>query len=872
MDINKYISKKTLIYICIIIVILIIFRILYNTFDVESFAINNGDAIDLLTKIKSRDAQNGINLNSSDLEMQIFSWSNYAYNLNNPLNTIKPIAFYKPIITINNNIYSKLGDIVSINPDYSLPSENQFTLLIKRNTSDIKLPLSFDLVVNSRSSSSSNSSSSSSSTSSANTNSTYLQYINGLSNDILINISKNLSPCSSAIDNLNTLIQNNLKQLNTNFKDMVNTNASITLANKKISIIRLLNTIDPKNNIQNDLSTNLPDGNNSLLNSIIMLDKEIENIIEGFSNEDFSNEDFSNDYTDFLPNINNSLSTSINSKPTQNPLSNNNSINYEIKSDSILILPAGIQGYITYSDSNDNISIIDISIPANLDSFKEKNNIINNLPLKPYNNISSDNIVINTYPKTKTSLFSYIPIKEIITYIKTLCIDIQNIYNQSNISNLLLYLKLAPSIPMIISLITITDMYLNNTNITNLKLKDFFNDLDKANIKTDDGSNLLGLVLYTIKNMTLSYNLTYLSFKPSDIGIISNNNMQVTITKFNNDIVSNIPDSNYNILSSTEIIPLISNIVPNINSFSSFITNNTGIDGSLGNSNSLPPICIYNPIAPTGYVSLGHVFCNSVSDLQKIIDARNIACVPLHCVKEIRNWVVNDKIFEYTNNNIYWAIYLNPYTGTFISTNTSGQLPSGKVCKVVACVTKNNSVDKLKKADDCIRKYYNINKQANMNSPISSKLVSDQEEVFYLNKIKSQSDSITRLQNRSQQLQTNIDKATIINREMNKNKLQEYIDTQKRNINNIMQKLIDDKNKIQTNINVPLNTLNEIINMINNLPQDQQNTIINLLDSNNVITKPQLNQIINSCPQYDLSGLVTKQMASDVCYGCDNPM
>ena len=877
MDINKFISKKVLIYICIIIIILIVFRILYSTINVENFEINNGDAIDLLTKLKSAEAQNGINLNSSDLEMQIFSWSNNLYNINNPTKTIKPIAFYKPILTINNNIYSKLGDIVSVNPDYRLPSENQFTLLIKRNTSDIKLPLRFDLIVNTNTNNPNITSRSSSST---NTDNSYLQYINGVSNTILLNVLNNLSPCGLAIDNLNSLIQNNLTQLNTNFTNMIYKNASITLANKNISIIRLLNNIEPKSNLQNDLSINLPDGNNGILNSIIMLDKEIGNIIEGFTNDDFTNddftnEDFTNDYTDFLPNINNSLSTTITTKPTQNPLSNTNSINYEIKSDSVLMLPAGIQGYITYSDSKNNINTIDISIPANLDSLEDKNSIINNLSLKPYNNIKADNIVITTYPKENKSLFSYIPVTETINYIKTLCIDIQNIYNQSNITNLLLYLKLAKNIQVIISLLTIIDMYLNNANINNLKLQDFFNDLDKANIKTNDTSNLLGLVLFLIKNMPLSYNLTYLSFKPSDIDIISNNNMQITITKYNNDIVSNIPESNYNILSNKELLPLINNILPNINNFLNFITKNTGSTASTASTAKtgiLQPICIYNPVAPTGYVALGHLFCNSETELEKIITSKNVACVPSHCVKEMRNWLVNDKIFEYTYDNVYWAIYLNPYTGTFISTNTSGQLPSGKVCKVVACVVKNNSVEKLKKADDCIRQYYNINKQALMNSPISSKLVSDQEEVFYLDKIKSQSDSIARLQTRSQQMQTSIDKATIINREMNKNKLQDYTDTQKRNINIIMQKLINDRNKIQTNINVPLNVLNDIINMINNLPQDEQNTIINLLDSNNIITKPQLNQIINSCPQYDMSGLVTKQMASDVCYGCDNPM
>ena len=871
MDINKYISKKAIIYVCIIIIILIVFRILYSTFNsnIENFSINNGNAVDLLSKLKSAKAQNGINLNSSDLEMQIFSWSNYLYNLNNSTNTLKPIAFYKPILTINNNLYCKLGDIVSTNSDYSLPSDNQFTLLLKKNTSDIKSPLSFDLVVNTSVSSGASSGGSSSSVSGtgSSSNTAFLQYINGVNNNALVNITNNLSPCSSAINNLNSLIENNMKVLNSNFVNMIYTNASVTLATKNMSIIRMLNTIQPSSDI-NSISITSTNSPNGLLNSIIKLDKEIENIIEGFKNEDFSN-----DYTDFLPIVNSSsLSSNTNTLPTNNPNSNNNTINFEIKSDSVLILPSGIQGFITYSDDNNINKTIDISIPANLDAIPDKNNIINNLSSKPYNNLNKKNIVINKYPTPSQTIFSYIPIIQIITYIKKLCTDIQNIYRQSNISNLLSYLKLAPNAEIVTSLLTITNTYLNNANINNLLLKDFFIDLDKANIKTNDSSNLLGLVLNIMKNMHLSYNLTYLSFKPSDIGIISNNNMQITITKFNNDIVSNIPTTNYNILSKTEFIPLISNIVPNISSFLEFITNSSGGGSGGSNSNSIPPICIYNPVAPNGYLSLGHVFCNSVEELEKIINARNVACVPSQCVKEIRDWLLNDKVFEYTNNDIYWAIYYNPYTGTFISTTNKGQLPSGKVCKVVACVTKNNTVEKLKKADDCIRQYYNINKQANMNSPISSKLVSDQEEVFYLDKIKTQSDSITRLQQRSKQMQTDIDKATIINREMNKNKLQDYNDTQKRNMNLIMQKLKDDKNKIQTNINVPLDTLNDIINMLNNLPPEQQNTIINLLSSNNIISKPQMNKIINSCPQYDLSGLVTKQMASEVCYGCDNPM
>ena len=55
------------------------------------------------------------------------------------------------------------------------------------------------------------------------------------------------------------------------------------------------------------------------------------------------------------------------------------------------------------------------------------------------------------------------------------------------------------------------------------------------------------------------------------------------------------------------------------------------------------------------------------------------------------------------------------------------------------------------------------------------------------------------------------------------------------------------------------------------------NAIINNkgLKDNGVITNDQyranLNNILKSCPQYDLTGLVKKNVVSDVCYGCDQP-
>ena len=155
---------------------------------------------------------------------------------------------------------------------------------------------------------------------------------------------------------------------------------------------------------------------------------------------------------------------------------------------------------------------------------------------------------------------------------------------------------------------------------------------------------------------------------------------------------------------------------------------------------------------------------------------------------------------------------------------------------------------------------------------------------IYLQKIKTQSNNITRLRNRAQQLQINLDKATIVNQEKNKRDLQQYVDNQARNIELVADRLEKDKNSIDANITVPVDTLNKIIKIVNNLPnltretkRDLTDKIIKNATSHNsgIISRDQynanLNRILQSCPQYDLSGLVKKSTVADNCYGCGTP-
>ena len=786
---NTFFTTKVIIYICIAIVVIIICRIVYNTFNynVEGFDINNNTATDLLSKIKSTSVQQYVDSTSqsTNTEMSIHSWNNKIYNMMNITQPEKTIALYKPTLTIDNVKYSKLGDIICQNTDYSPPNSTEFSILVKQNSSDIKPPVSYELMVD---------------IGDSNFDNTYYDYANYINNTVNIReISTNLINCSAAFTNLSSLINNNLPNIQKEFKQFILENTTIGLYSDYINLAIFVNSVDSDGNLKS-ISSSLP-------------------------NKHYS-----------------------------------------------ITIPAGITGYITNTDNHK----ISIDLPSSLDSAQDGkiSTIYGKLPVIPFGKVGQ--MQVRTFEYPYKSIFEFIPILDVINYIKALCTDIQAIYiNQSKNTNLLNYLKLAKNKADVDSVLSVLNSY--SSTDTNILLPDVLTNISQQNVSITDTSTLLNLVLYIINKMELKYYLSKLFATPGEFDIP--NPQSVTITGFNYDIISNIPNKAYQINSNSSYFNAINHVIPSISSFSNFIR-----DFSNKTINYFP-LQIYKPIAPDGYTSLGHVFCNVDSDLQKIKTSQNVACIPSNCIKEIRDWIPNDKVFEYNKNGVYWAIFFNPYTGTFISTNTNAQqLPSGKVCKVVACVAKCTAVDTLEKADDCTRKYYNLNKKLTQSTPVTSTIVSDQEEVFYLDKIKAQSDSITRLKNKAQNMQTSIDKATIVNREMNKNKLQNYVDTQKTNIDTIMNRLENDKNKIQTNVKIPLATINEIIKILQNpsivepkIGKPIVEAIIKnqTLSNNNIITDSEynaaLNNILSSCPQYDFTDLVSKAQASDVCYGCDNP-
>lgn len=919
MDINKDILIK----ICILLIIIIILRFLYirlteNTVNtenthlynnIEKFEVNNDDAIDLLSKLKNSSI---IPLDPNNTSTTIIKpWTTKIYNMEYGNQQVKPVALYQPKLLIKDIQYCKLGDMLCQNSDYSPPDSNHFTLLIKKGSSDIKPPDNYDLIVN---------------FGDETVNTKYYDYesyiTSASSQSQIYSILPNIINCSNIFNNINTLIQNNLEILGANLSNQLTKTLRITINKKQYNILGLINTKNVMNFPLTESEYQLPVGLSCKFTSN---QYTIDGVNKGFNNT--------------------------------NPIP------------------------------------ISFNLPSTLESLQtnDKTQIASYIPGTLFKNIDENNIIIEPH---NILLNTLLPITSIINLIQTLCYDINTIYNKHSTNpKFLTYLNLIDNTQNIKIILDNIDnfnnfmsQYNDSNNITlnsNPELQTYFDSIVNINC----GSSIVGHTLNLLKNFTINYKITYISFTESNIiyPTISSPNTQtfvdipndkntssntndviepfydflgignafevgfkddiyetglrdnfayklqyggntfgcglsdgtatqacidgyqgsgggdgsggggggdgstntkadaviqlinhLQLVSFTNDFVSNLPQNSLNINFNQDYRNIIKTSMKNITDFTLFIND------LQNNTVKNLPLKIYKPIAPKGYKSLGHIFCNLQTQLDdiKINDAagNGTCCVPENCVKDIRDWNISDKIFEYDKNSIYWAIYYNPYTGTFISTNTNN-FPDGKVCKVVACVKKCNTVDELKKADECIRNYYNMNKKHNVK--IAPDLVSDTEEEYYLSKVKTQSDTITKLFKRANNMQLDMDKATIVNAELNKNKLQTYVDTQKRNIDIVSQRLIDDDDKIETNVNIPINVLNDLITIIKNSKKltPKQKTVLTdkLIDNKkmadtNIITKGEydknLNKIMSNCPDYDLTGLVKKDVVSNVCYGC----
>jgi hypothetical protein len=348
------------------------------------------------------------------------------------------------------------------------------------------------------------------------------------------------------------------------------------------------------------------------------------------------------------------------------------------------------------------------------------------------------------------------------------------------------------------------------------------------------------------------------------------------------------------------------------------------------NQLKFPYLKFVKPIAPSGYVSLGDIAIPSeqsmktqnrgidndgmpqdyLSRFQYLFGGNRYSqdyvhkhishyvAVPESCTKIVRGWQMTDKIFEIREDNKLISIFKNPFTNTIYAT-LDNKLPRDGVRKLVACVKQCNAVDNLIRADQCARDLYRTKKGMEYGYNVSPNFADQEENKYYLGKVKERSQHINSLNTIARKLQIEQDKYNIINQENNRGKLQKYLDIQNKNINILNDKLESDRNKIDLNVHIepePINlgkegdfetdeptkdTVKQVIKFIqqSSLPKANKQKLVDKVIKYQTMSESKLmsqnefklnmEKILEDCPEYDLSGLVKKDIVREVCYGCD---
>lgn len=376
-------------------------------------------------------------------------------------------------------------------------------------------------------------------------------------------------------------------------------------------------------------------------------------------------------------------------------------------------------------------------------------------------------------------------------------------------------------------------------------------------------------------------------------------------SKYNQSLLDEIKIKKENLNKNLNILTLFQNFVEKIQT----------------NLIPFPALKVIRPIPPTGYKVLGDIVLSSKKSIKeknpettkqltyKTIGNKELqgkdyihyqlqkyVAVPESCVKQVREWRDTDKVFEFVQDGKFISVYNNPYTNT-IRVTTNKKKPDGYVEKLVACVEECDAVSSLIKTDECAKKLYKTKKSMEGGSSIAPNFADNEENKFYLNKIQNRASYINSLSDKARELQLLHDKNTIINQEHNRAQLQKYVDDQSRNISILSDKLEKGQNTIDMNMYVHPdgvqetttgqqvgsidNTVKVITKVINqtSLPEEKKTELVKkvqdyqVMMEDNLISpldyKIKMNQVLESCPEYDLSGLVKKDVVSDVCYGCD---
>lgn len=305
------------------------------------------------------------------------------------------------------------------------------------------------------------------------------------------------------------------------------------------------------------------------------------------------------------------------------------------------------------------------------------------------------------------------------------------------------------------------------------------------------------------------------------------------------------------------------------------------------------PVEIWRPIAPNGYTNLGDIAFNHEDPNynKRQPQLASIACVPSQCVKEVRNWLPVDKVYEYRNTaastGTYFAVYRNPYLQTFRISTQPGILPPGKVEKVVACVERCRVLDDIIEADKCAQEFYKANKKATAEYNLDSEnIINNRESNIYKNRIREREDRINTLREVARRLQIQDDKAHIVNQEYNRSKFQKLVDEQRHNINALADRIDQQSHTIDVNVHFDYDKFQRLLYALREseqLPMDLHDKLQSIVAKSvadqyttNETPEPvkendeMVRQLLGECPTPESQGLVLKSLVEAGCYNCAN--
>ena len=290
------------------------------------------------------------------------------------------------------------------------------------------------------------------------------------------------------------------------------------------------------------------------------------------------------------------------------------------------------------------------------------------------------------------------------------------------------------------------------------------------------------------------------------------------------------------------------------------------------------PLVIYRPVCTTpDYTGLGDIVFGAEADLNSVKQYPTLACIPITCVKDVRRWKTTDIVYE--NASPYFAIYYNPYTGTFRTSTTKDQTPDGMVQKVISCIQGCKAVDNLIKSDQCAKQISKMNTEIMANTPVLDTSAVDEEDEYYRTKISRRDNNIGTIKNGIELLKLRSEQTDSILKAKSRQELQSYLDNQGANINTVRKRLEQDNGHTEVNINIPakINIQRVLIDTIKNSDLPNKDDVIARIlaaqrGKNDIISRDELNSriddVLSHCPDVN-PNLIKKSVIRNLCYGCN---